>query len=320
MACLQLCSQRLLSLDEPSEIRDHLPELWKQPILDGYTSDGQEILRARTLPLTLRHLLSHTSGLAYSYNSPHLARWIGEHQYPDWFIGDQGVKPLELPLMFEPGTHWRFSLGIDWAGVLISRKTGQTLDQYFQDNIFRPLNLMNMSFHPSDQVKNRLQPICVLDQGELSVDKEAMRPRDWDRLGMNHWSGGAGLFGPAKQYLRFLQALLRSKDGNGIIPASAFAELFDTCLKPRGDGNPQHSELVAHGVSTGVLSPAHCDDPSGQSLDFSLGLLINTRDSEIGRHAGTGCGDSAGRTHFYIDPEAGIVVRLIILWLRCSWR
>ena len=262
----------------------------------------------------MRHLLSHTSGLGYSYNSPLLERWIKDHDHPDWFTGDRGVVPLEIPLMFEPGTHWRFSLGIDWAGVLVSRISAKSLEAYFQEDIFGPLNLKSFTFYPSEDVKGTLQPICIFEEGTMRVDGAQFRPRAWSPDRLEHVSGGAGLFGTAKDFLLLLQAILRCRHVGGIITPASFGTLFENCLDSRKENGTQYTELVEHGRAVGVLDSDHL---SGKHLEFGVGLLLNNAKSSIGRNPGTGCGDGAARTHWWIDIEAGIVVSLSVshYWL-----
>lgn len=316
IACLQLVDQKVLSLDDASTIEKHLPESWTVPVLAGYDASDKPITHARRNPLTLRHLLSHTSGIGYPYNSPGIQRWIDENDIPNWFVCESGIKPLVLPLVYEPGTRWHFGLGIDWAGVLVSRASELVWTNTFSaTSSARWLSQIAQCIQRmiSDDIKREIQPICLMGpDGRFSPDKEEFKPRSWspEALKSGLQSGGAGLFGTAKSYLRFLQGVLASRNGGGIISKASFDELFKSPLQQGEQGSQQRADMAVFAEDVALYDPAHLSNGTGSGLDFSTGLMINTVDSIHGRKAGAACGDGAARTQYWIDPGSGLVVSL----------
>lgn len=306
VAALQLIDRGLVDLDDPRVIEDKLPELCAQEIL-SYKS-GEAVYTPRTRPITLRRLLTHTSGLGYHFNSPELARWQ-EEEGPGVGVGiwSGTVEGFTEPLLFEPGTRWRYSIGIDWAGILVERLSGQGLEDYFQQNIFKPLGIDDISFIPTPEMLARMQQTCSRDDAGKPVPCPSLRPIDNPNLGQV--SGGGGLFGTAKGYLRFLAGILASKEEGGIISPSAFKTLFTNALPPRGDDNTCYADLARSAKQQTYHDPDHVANDA-QYLEHSIGLVLNTRDSVNGRKAGSGCWDGAAKTQYWLDPTTGIAVSL----------
>ena len=135
VAALQLVEQGKVSLGEPAD--RHLPEFAGVQVLEGYDSSGKPSLRPAKTPITLHHLLTHRSGLCYD-------TWDGDmFRYRSKYPVTSGVPG---PLMFEPGTRWQYGQGLDWAGRLVEAVSGLTLEDYFQQKIFRPLGMQDTSY------------------------------------------------------------------------------------------------------------------------------------------------------------------------------
>ena len=141
VAAMQLVEQGKLKLDVPAST--YLPELGKLDVLHGFDpKTGKPILKPATKPVTLRTLLTHTSGFCYDTWFPDMLRWEKEtgNNFP---LGT--VAPL-TPLMFEPGSRWQYGTSADWSGRLVETVSGLTLEQYFQKNILEPLGMHDTSF------------------------------------------------------------------------------------------------------------------------------------------------------------------------------
>src|SRR5262249_41931459 len=111
VAVLQLVEQGKVTLEEP--LPKHLPKLQKPGVLEGFDAEDQPILRPARTPITLRHLLTHTSGLCYDTWDEKMFRYASK-------AGAGAVGPL----MFEPGTRWQYGQGCDWAGRLVETISG----------------------------------------------------------------------------------------------------------------------------------------------------------------------------------------------------
>ena len=136
VAALQLVEQGKVDLAEP--VAKHLPQLANIDVLEGFDPAGKPSFRPAKTQLTLRHLLTHTSGLCYE-------TWDAEmFRYTSAKLPNAAAKPG--PLMFQPGTRWQYGQGVDWAGRLVETISGATLEDYFQQEIFRPLAMQDTSY------------------------------------------------------------------------------------------------------------------------------------------------------------------------------
>ena len=145
VAAMQLVEQGKLKLDEP--VAKHLPQLAKLDVIDGFLPSGKPVLRPAVKPITLRHLLTHTSGFAY----PTWSEEMFKYTQATGPLPPGVVAPL-VPLMFEPGTRWQYGYRADWAGRLVETVSGLNLEQYFQRNILQPLGMSDTTFiFPADK-------------------------------------------------------------------------------------------------------------------------------------------------------------------------
>jgi len=160
---MQCVERGLVTLDEPLD--KHLPELASQPVFHFDEIDGKNLtkyniseeeskdltkysLHPRKNPLTLRHLLLHTSGVGYDLNHPALRHWRESRGEQPMCLTAKVVPAFSTPLLFEPGTQWKYGGGIDWVGVLMCRLTGfETIEKYLIENVFKPLNMDSTTFH-----------------------------------------------------------------------------------------------------------------------------------------------------------------------------
>src|SRR5215472_12584247 len=131
-ACMQLVEQGKLQLDAP--IGKLLPELESPKVLTGFDASGAPQLRPAKRAITLRHLLTHTSGFVYSVWDPLMLEYEKQTHTPG--IVTCKTAALNLPLVFDPGERWQYGIGIDWAGRALEAVSDQSLEIYFRDNIF----------------------------------------------------------------------------------------------------------------------------------------------------------------------------------------
>src|SRR5215471_1700538 len=122
-AAMQLVEQGKLALDHP--IADVLPELSAPQVLEGFDPAGEPRLRPARRPITLRHLLTHTSGLVYEIFNAEMGRYMELKTVPG-IISCQNAA-LSLPLVFDPGEKWDYGINIDWVGKAVERVSGQGL-------------------------------------------------------------------------------------------------------------------------------------------------------------------------------------------------
>ena len=290
VAAMQLVEQGKLKLDEPAGT--YIKELGSLQVLHGFDNAGKPILKPSSKPVTLRTLLTHTSGFAYDTWFEDMLRWekATGTQLP---LGT--VAPL-TPLMFEPGSRWQYGTSADWSGRLVETVSGMTLEQYFQKNILQPLGMKDTSFIVAPEKFDRVVSTYGRGQDGNGPLKENPRVQPPPPKAYN---GGGGLYSTAPDYVRFMQMFLRHGKG------------------PKGEQilQPKTVDMMAT-IQTGSLScgklktarPAVSTDVDfhpGVKDGFGFGFLINSKSYEAGRTAGSLAWAGIMNTYFWIDPRKG---------------
>ena len=295
-AALQLVEQGKVTLDEP--VSKHLPELAKVDVLEGFDNSGKPILRPAKTPIALRHLLTHTSGCAYANWNPTLTQYIKVSGSTP-----RAVAPLN-PLMFEPGTRWHYGPSVDWAGKLVEKISGLTLEQYFQSNILQPLAMKSTSFLVAPENYDRVVSVYRrLPDGKLTEDpRPPTQPPP-----PTEYNGGGGLFSTAADYIRFTQMILRKGRGAN----------KEEILRPKTvelmSANQIGSIPIQRLKSTDLSLTADLD--LGPGNKYTYGFLLNTMTSPEGRPAGTLMWAGVENTFYWIDPHRSLCAVIMMQFL-----
>jgi CubicO group peptidase (beta-lactamase class C family) len=278
VAVMQLIEKGRLALDEP--VAAHLPALAQPKVLTGFDAAGAPMLRPAQTPITVRHLLTHTSGLGYDFCSEALTRYVA---------AAGAYSPPDAPLLFEPGTGWTYGISTDWAGHLVAAVSGEPFADYLQRRVFTPLGMTETGFAPRvDQQGRRAAMHGRAPDGALAPFPFEMPPAP--HFGM----GGGGLYSTAGDYLKFLDAILA---GGGPI------------LSPASVAAMQAREW--EGEEVGVLpavNPMLCagfDPLPGRAKRWGLGFLINPELGPAGRSAGSLAWAGLGNCYYWADPATG---------------
>ncbi|MFC3616542.1 serine hydrolase domain-containing protein [Lutimaribacter marinistellae] len=247
---------------------------------------------------TLHHLLTHTSGLSYPFNPGVLAHEMDERKI--MFNPNQGIladmvdRVAELPLAFQPGAHWEYSVGIDVLGRVVEVVSGKSLGQFFAEEIFAPLGMSETAFRVPEGTGDRFASLYTPLAGDamaLNAAKaggESLRLVDsvgdssFETTDMH--SGGGGLVGTIDDYMRFAEMLRLGGvlDGQRIIGSSTLDFMMRNHLP--GDiasmGPQSFAEQPMDGVGFGlggavVIDPARSRTP-GSIGDFSWGGMAST--------------------------------------------
>ncbi len=296
-AALQLVERGKVALDEP--VSKHLPELGKLDVLGGFDASGKPILRAASKPVTLKHLLTHTSGFAYDTWDANMLKYNALPGAPP----PGTVAPL-TPLIFEPGTRWQYGTGLDWTGKLVEAVSGLSLEDYFQRNILQPLGMKDTSFivrpEKFDRLVNGYQR-----QADGSL-KENQRQLPAPPKAFN---GGGGLSSTAPDYVRFMQMILRrgrSAQGVSILQPKTVAMMTSN----------QIGELSAGKLKTARPDrSADVDFHRGFTDKFTYGFLMNTTAYAGGRSAGSLAWAGIDNTFYWIDPKRSLCAVIMMQFL-----
>jgi CubicO group peptidase (beta-lactamase class C family) len=261
--------------------------------------------------MLVRHLLTHTSGLTYGflYRDPvdealRLSRLeLGSGE--DFSLAELCDRLASFPLVFEPGTEWNYSYSTDVLGRIIEVVSGQSLDEFLQTRIIRPLGMTETGYTAPSSELERVAALYSLDPvaGRAVPTPQLDRPLDEARV-FN--GGGHGLVSTAADYNRFLQMLVRGGELDGVRLLA-----------------PKTVELMVGNHLPGGVDIATYARPSLMSLEFAglgfglgFSVLVDRAAADTNASLGTfGWGGAAG-TEFWVDPaeELTVVFMTQVLW------
>ena len=233
VAIMKLYDQGKLNLDDP--VSQYIPEFSETQVYKN--EDGKHSSEPQKNPMTIRHLLTHTSGIPYGWERSYTDSIYNARQpmRQDWTVGEMSQDLATIPLKFQPGTQWNYGLGIDVAGFIVEVVSGKTLDAYFRSEIFDPLKMNDTRFYVSKEKKAQLSTLYTYDENkELVVVNDPLIEKI---PGLNAppklLLGGAGLISTLTDYEKFCRMLLNKGilDGERVLSEEA-AEMVMTNQYP----------------------------------------------------------------------------------------
>jgi len=288
LAALQLAAVGKLSLDTP--VADVLPDFAELPILEGFDATGVARLRKATDTPTVRHLLTHTSGLGYTFLDADLQRYAEQQGI--------GVETSDrLPRRFEAGERWQYGTNTDWLGRLVAAVAAEGLDTLIARKILEPLGMSDTSFAVTPALgARRAQLHARLPDGGLAPIEFGLPPPP------HFMMGGAGLYSTAPDYMKLLTGIL---DG-GLLPPASRSWLFDNAVGDLECGYmPSVDPMMANDY----------EPMPGVAKRWSLGLLTNVESGPEGRPSGSGAWAGIANCYYWLDPTnrvAGVLMSQIM--------
>ncbi|KKK13560.1 hypothetical protein ARAM_001708 [Aspergillus rambellii] len=312
IACMQLVEQGKLSLDDAEQLHQIAPELRELKVLQKNESGGFSLVDQAKY-ITLRMLLTHTSGFSYAMNSFELCEWSQPVGLDDFSGRRDDI--LYRPLVFQPGTGVQYGVGIDWVGVVIERVAKISLEDYFQRFIFNPLEINNTSFFPRPDMISRLAYLHHRGpDGSLTVVDHILRypllssqydPRN------SFCMGGCGCFGTAPDYATILAVLLN----NGKSPKT-HARLLrpETVEEMFTDQIPEfplfHNEFVPSAKPSLANARPVIPKPGNPSDGWGLTFALSHDVSPTGRPMRSAWWEGLANVHWFVDRENGVAMIL----------
>lgn len=271
VALMTLYDEEKFQLDD--KVSDFIPEFAETKVYNAQT----KTLEPQNTPMTIRHLLTHTSGLTYGWDQKSyvdsLYRVTGAAGW-DGVLGDKIKILAGIPLKHQPGTTYEYSVSIDVAGYLVEVLSGMPLDKYIKTKIFDPLKMEDTGFYVPEEKHNRFAAVYTLRNDSL---------QEQSSNGMNFkvpatlFSGGGGLVSTIGDYAKFAQMLLNDGEYEGvrILNLSTVEKIMTNQL------------------------PAGVDYENGGS--YGLGGSINLEKFQYGW-------SGAASTHFVVDKKNNMVI------------
>lgn len=295
IALLQCVEKGLVGLDEP--ISRVLPEFADKQILTDVVGSDL-VFGPSKVPVTARHLLTHTSGLGYYFTNKLLSLRAEA-------LARAGVKPslritdrFDIPLVFEPGTGWLYGCSLDWAGVAVSRLNGGiSLEQYMVENIWQKLGLsapfprFNIARHPEYLAR-------AMGGAQQTPDGRLERLDTWSFDNPEDQDGGGGLSCTAKDYVAVLADLV--SESPKLLRLETIAEMFRPQLESKSASVDMLLQLrFAWDIVSGPVS--------GDAVNHGLaGILCLDEVAEIGQPRGMLGWGGASNIVWWVNRERGV--------------
>jgi methyl acetate hydrolase len=293
-ALMQLVEQGKIGLEDP--VAKYLPEMAKVPVFESFDArTGEYRLRPATKAMTVRHVLTHTSGLGYPFTSATLRDFkprAGE-SYPDG------------PSLFDPGERWHYGTSTDIVGRLVEKVSGEKLEDYFVRHILSPLKMSDTSYNIPHAKAARVVPSQQRDGAKMDGKIVLQQPQP--SLDVPMPIGGGGLTSTVDDYGRFVRMFL---DGGELDGARVLKRETVTLMGQNAIGS----------VSVPALKAA-----LPRSADFTfindgkdkwgLGFLITAEHVPGKRSAGSLSWGGINNTYYWIDPTRGIAGVIMLQYL-----
>lgn len=288
VAALQQVEKGTLDLDAP--VDTYRPEFADLQVLEGFDGDTPK-LRAPASRATVKHLITHTSGLAYWFWNADLVRWESVTGTPNVLSGSNDI--FTAPLIADPGTRFEYGINTDWLGKVVEAASGTTLDVAVKEGITGPLGMDVTAFLMDDDQRANSVPVHLKGEDGTWAPSEIELNQAPD-----YWAGGHGLHSTPRDYLKFQRALLGGGelDGTRILQQSTVDAAFQNQI---GDLDFPATIPTADPASTYSFN-------AGPGYKWGYGLLLNAADVPGARKAGSGAWAGLLNTHFWVDRTSGI--------------
>lgn len=283
VAMLMLLEEGKATLDDP--VSKYLPAFANRPVLVEKTHATRPAKR----PITIRHLLSHTSGLGYAFSDPTVLQLVNATMKSE----------TDLPLLHDPGEKWTYSPATYVAGKVVEKISGQPLDVFLRTRIFEPLKMVDTAYKvPASKVSRVItihyrQGAKLVEAPNEAVQESVVR-------------GDSGLYSTVRDYNRFLRMLLNggTLEDAKILSAQSVAMM----------GQNQIGEIFIR-TQPDALHVSTKPFPIGAGKDkFGLGFQIQSADTALAQFRSPGSLSWAGiyNTHFWIDPKREIAAIVLM--------
>lgn len=287
-------------LDDP--VTRYIPEFKNLKVMTGVDEEGNgtPVLVDMKRPPTMREIMSHTAGFGYGLQDKHpIDKMFREKEV----LGSPGLKAMiertaTIPLVYQPGESWRYSSSVDIQGYLVEKLSGQTLGQFFEQRIFKPLKMNDTAFYLPAGKADRLSAVYALNRETRKIEEAKAifdRPLPTYLSPPAMESGGGGLVGTTMDYARFAQMLANKGQLDGArILSPASVELMGANMIPK-------NVLVnSNGTSASRFNEA---------VGFGLDFMVVNDPRAAGSLEGKGAmswGGAAG-TWFWVDPTNDLI-------------
>ncbi len=286
----------------PSDpIAKFIPEFAHLKVYKGIGADGKMILVDPDHPPTMRELMSHTAGFTYGFfgNTPVDKLYRDAHLFDSGSLQEFIDKLAKLPLLYQPGKGWTYSVSMDVEGYIVQKLSGQSLPDFDRDHIFTPLGMRDAGFFVPADKRSRF---VTLYESQLGPNGELVADPTGGGLSHHNYaqpptlpSGGGGMVSTAEDYYRFAQMLLNGGqlDGTRILAPSTVRLMTSNHLPPELLTGQYH-------IGMQVMRP-------GMGYGYNGAVVFDPPTADLSDGKGEYFWDGAAGTWFWVDPTNDIV-------------
>ncbi|MFN8619062.1 MAG: serine hydrolase domain-containing protein [Dehalococcoidia bacterium] len=296
VALMTLYEQGYFQLNDP--VSRYLPSWKDQKVWVSGDADSPE-LKAPEQPMTFRHVLSHTGGLTYGgTNHPvdRIFRHEGVNRDRNESLSTFIEHLARVPLRYEPGTRWMYSVSTDVCGALVEAISQKPFDEFLEENIFKPLGMSDTSFWVEPEKRDRLTANYQRNPDRTLKLIDDARGESQYYTRPVFLSGGGGLTSTTADYFRFCEMLRRGGELDGA-----------RILGPR-TLELMHKNHLAGGKDLASMAIGAFSETAYEGVGFGLGFAMTLGEVEAGS---LGAGDyywgGAASTIFWVDPKEDLV-------------
>lgn len=289
VALMMLHEQGLWDFDDP--VSKFVPELANLQVMVRHNEAGEMELEPLTRQPTMRELLNHSAGFGYglSGNDPVNNMFRDRNVLAATDLNDMIARMSDIPLLFQPGEEWYYSIAVDVQGYIVEKLSGQRFGEFLDQKIFTPLSMNDTAFYVQEADRARFADVYRWDreQNKLMRNEERPdRPSYFDATRLE--SGGGGLVSSTHDYARFLQMFI---NGGGLDGARIISQQSIDMMR----SNTLRDGLLLRGSES---SPGQ----AGQGFGVDFAVIFDPVAADSPQGEGTYYWSGAAGTWFWIDP------------------
>jgi len=279
-------------------IAKYIPEFADLMVFTGVDADGKMILEAPAHAPTMQELMSHTAGFTYGMfgDSPLDLMYRDQHILESKNLQDMIDKLAKIPLAYQPGKAWNYSVSMDIEGYMIEKLSGQSLPDFIHDNIYAPLGMKDAAFYVPAEKRERFAALYeTTPDGGMALNTAGAGGLGDYATQPTMPSGGGGQVSTVEDYYRFAQMLVNGGELNGVrILASAALRLMTT------NHVPLNLLTGEYGVGIQIMRP-------GFGYGYNCAVLYDPIEANLSVGKGTFLWDGYAGTWFWVDPANDVV-------------
>jgi CubicO group peptidase (beta-lactamase class C family) len=283
VALLMLYEEGKFQLTDP--LAKYYPAVADMRVFAGTTAEGGLLLDAPRRPISIQDVFRHSAGFSYGFGATPVDRLYGEANLLSVGLDDLMAKLVKLPLLYQPGDRWVYSVAHDVQAALVEKLSGMKFDDFVRTRIFTPLGMADSFFRLPAEARSRMPPEYVVGQDGKLARSPSPLAQSYGDIAL----GGFSISTTAHDYAKFALMLLNGGELNGV-----------RLLSPKTVELMSENHLTEAAMAAGGVSP-------GTGYGLGVAVLLDTAAKGNLGSVGEFGWSGAASTHVLIDPEEDLV-------------